>query len=512
MSEKDQAEGNTAATEKPAPSDAKPQDTAEDQLRVNRAAAVTVQRSGDDMRAMVQVLPPVGEGSHVTVEMINKALADKKITYGIDEAKIAEIVEQRLYMQLVTVAQGVPPVNGEDAHLIFHFDKLVQRQDRSMDNLGRVDWKEMNTIINADAGVLLLEKTAPTEGQAGITVTNKKMRQTKGKDLRIRSGKGVRVDEEGLKWYSEIPGHVLFRNDQISVENVLELADVNAETGNIHFNGTVVVKGIVEDGFSIECTANLRIEGNVGAALLTANGDITVVGGIFGKRLAKVISTDGNVYARFAQDATVVAKHNITIDEYARNSELKAGREIRVINENLSRGSVTGGTASALEGIRCNNIGNELEMPTKVIVGVSKEDMDRMTLIEGNIKKYLENLENIRKSVLFLWRERQRAQGRLDAKKTELFKKFMQTLPKLRQTAHTEMRELAKLYENSYAQKKCYLHVHNTIYPNSEINIKHAVLAVRQNIQFATLSELDGQVVVLPLMEYGHDTAETDKG
>jgi hypothetical protein len=391
--------------------------------------------------------------------------------------------------------------------LIYHFDKLIPQQDRRLDNFARVDLKEMNPVVNADADVLLLEKMPPTEGRPGVTVANAKIRQTKGKDWRVRCGKGVRADESGLKWYSVIPGHVLFRNDQISVENVLEVADVNAETGNIHFKGTVVVHGLVEDGYSIECTANLRVEGNVGAANLTAQGDITVVGGIFGKKLATVTSREGNIFARFAQDVRLVARQSIILEEYSRNSELKAGHAIRVVHDNPARGSITGGSASAFEEIRCNNVGNELEIPTQVIVGVSKEDMDRMAVIETGMKKNLENLENMRKNILFLWREKQRGRGRLDAKKNELHERLLQTLRKVRQTAHGEMRELATLYENSYVQKRCYLHVHNRIYPNSEINVKHATMAVRQIVQYSTVTLVDGQVTVLPLMEFGNEPA-----
>jgi len=480
----------------------------EQQLKINRAAQVAVQRSTDDLRAMLRVIPPVGDGTPVNDELIRKALEEKKVTFGIDEEKIREVVEQQIYGQTVTVANGEQPVNGEDARVIFHYNKLIKRQDRSLDNLEQIDWKELGNIINTEPEVLLLEKVPPTEGTPGRTVTDKPIRQTRGKDLRIRSGKGVRADSDNLKWYSEIAGHVIFRNDQISVENIIELEDVSATTGNVHFNGTVVIKGIVEDGYSVDCTADLRIEGNVGAARLNAGGNITIIGGVFGKNKA-VVNAGESIITRFTQDATIVAMKDIIIDEYSRNSDLKAGREIHMVNDNTNRGSIMGGSASALESIHCNNIGSEMELRTKVAVGVAKEDMDRIAELEANLKKRIQNLDNMRKSLFILQREKMNSRGKLIGRKQELHERFLEMLTKLRTVGHEELRELLDLYLNSYVQKKSYLHIHNQLFANVEVSIKNATMDVRRPIEYATLTESDGEITVMPLLDRKEDAQQS---
>lgn len=477
------------------------------ELKVNRAAVVLITRAAGDMRATIQVTPPVGAGTPVNEDLIRKALNERKVTFGIDEEKLQQIIDEQIYVQTLTIAEGEPPENGSDAQLIYHFDKLVERQDYSLDNLGQVDWKELGNIINTTPDVLLLEKIPPTEGKPGTTVTGKRVRQTKGRDLRIRAGKGVRVDESGLKWFSEIAGHVIFRNDQISVENIIEFEDVNTSTGNVHFNGTVIVKGIVEDGFTVDSTADIRIQGNVGASKLMAKGDIAIVGGVFGKKQALIQTDEGTIYSRFTQDAKLLSGADIVIDEYARNSELKARSAIRILNENPDRGCIIGGSASALEEVNVNNVGNEMELHTRVAVGISKEEIERTSTLEANVKKSLENLDNLRKSMFILHREKVRNRGQLDRRKKELYERFLAMLDRLRVNNLSDINELLRLYLNAYGQKKSYLHVNKVIYPNVEVNVKNATMDVKKQIDFATLTENEGEVVILPYM--GRDDGNT---
>ncbi|MDP8224918.1 MAG: FapA family protein [Candidatus Lernaella stagnicola] len=478
----------------------------------NRAAEVIVQRGLNDLRATVQVIPPTGNGQHVNIEKLRKALADKKVIHGIDEEALARIVAERSYAQVLTVAHGDVPQDGLDAQLVYHYDKLIERQDSSLDNLGQVNYKELGNIISADPETLLLEKIPPTEGEPGQTVTGKPIRQIKGKDLKIRCGKGVRVDPSGLKWFSEIAGQVIYRNDQISIENVLEVENVDSETGNVHFKGTVIVKGIVEDGFVIDTTADIRIMGSVGAAKLTARGDIAVVGGVFGKGQAVITTTEGSIYVRFSQDARLRAARHIVIEEYSRNSTLRAGHTIHVVNQNPNRGRILGGSASAIDEIHANNIGGEMEIATRIMVGISKEDVDRINELETAIQKRFENLEKLNKSVFIIQREKAAKGVQLDERRQEIYTRLLDLLTALRENARYGILELVELYRSVYAHRKSYLHVNNQIFPNVDINIQLATMVVRKPITFASLSNNENEVNVMPFRDHDNVNSETDEG
>jgi uncharacterized protein len=494
----------------------KAEEKPEEPIESDRPAEAIVQRLPGDMRATVQVIPPTGEAAHVDNPMLRAAIAAKKITFGIDEEALAKIVAERLYGKVVTIARGEEPTNGNDATLVFHYDKFLHRQDKSMDNLGQVDYKELDKIINTDPGQLLLEKTPPTEGTPGQTIAGKKVRQVRGKDVRLRARKGVRVEGDGTKFFSETSGQVVFRNDQISVENAVEFENVDAETGNIHFKGAVIVKGNVEDGFVVESTADVRVKGTVGAAKIIAVGDVAIMGGVFGKGHAEIVSTEGTVYVKFSQDAKIRAAKDIVIDEYARNSDLRAGERLNVVNENELRGRILGGSASAAEEIHCNNLGSDMEIATRVAVGVSKEDLDRISELERGIKKRFENLSNLTKSVFILQREKAKT-GKLDERKFDINERLLETLRRMRSVAEVEIIELSGLFQG-FSGKKSYLHVKNRISPNVEIHLQMAQMVVRKAISFATLCNEENEVHVKPYMQThekaddGNDPAETDQG
>jgi hypothetical protein len=95
-------------------------------------AEVGVEKSTDELRATIQIFPPVGKGSHVTKEIIHDALKTTKISYGIDEAAIEKAVENQEYLKPIQVALGTPPVDGQDAQIIYHYNRHRKEQDRSL--------------------------------------------------------------------------------------------------------------------------------------------------------------------------------------------------------------------------------------------------------------------------------------------------------------------------------------------------------------------------------------------
>ena len=104
---------------------------------------------------------------------------------------------------------------------------------------------------------------------------------------------------------AEINGQVMITGGKITVEPVYTVeGDVSLKTGNILFLGTVIVKGNVEDGFSVKASGNIEVKGSVGKCELDAEGDIVVHQGIAGKSAA-LIRAGKNVVSRFIENAPV---------------------------------------------------------------------------------------------------------------------------------------------------------------------------------------------------------------
>lgn len=69
---------------------------------------------------------------------------------------------------------------------------------------------------------------------------------------------------------SQVSGHVILENDKIFVSNVLELVNVDNSTGDIDYEGDVVVKGNVLAGFTVKATGDITVSGIVEGATVIA--------------------------------------------------------------------------------------------------------------------------------------------------------------------------------------------------------------------------------------------------
>lgn len=444
-----------------------------------RAAEAQIEVLPDDLRANVIVLPPVGEMPHITEAVIEAALTKRNVTYGVKKDVIKKIVFERSYMHTFTVAEGLPPVNGQDASLIYHYSKKQRGPDRSLENLGAIDWRENSNIINVNKDDLLLEKIPPTPGEPGRTVTNRTIPQKKGQDIRVRAGKGVRSDTDGILFHADRDGEVTFRNNQLTVNDVHTVEDVDATTGNVRFNGNIHVAGLVNDGFVVEAKGTIRIDGSVGAARVVAGGDVFVAGGLLGSGHCTIISQNGNVTARFAQGADIVAAKSIAIQEYARDCRMMAGESVRVISDKEEHGIVVGGRALAVNEFIANNIGSPMEKKTEVVVGLDDETVREITRHEKALDDLLKRAESVCNALRFLQKQRHQ-QGTLDRKKTEMQMNLKTAFREIRAGVLETLSSYQNFLLRTVGEAHGRIEVRNHLYSGTTLNIGGDVIEIEK--------------------------------
>ncbi|MCC6158733.1 MAG: DUF342 domain-containing protein [Deltaproteobacteria bacterium] len=435
-----------------------------------KPAEVQVFLTTDELHANIQAFPPVGDMPHVTVEMIREALGKRKVSIGVDEETIRRVAENREYMKTIQIAEGVPPVNGVDASLIFHYSKNRHVQDRSIENLQAIDMKELDNIVNVEAETLLIEKIPPVGGVAGKTVTGRAILQKRGQDIRLRAGKGVKVDPDGLRYYAERGGEVQFRNNQITVNDVHAVQDVDASTGNVRFNGNIYVAGLVNDGYTVEARGMVRVDGSVGAATIIAEGDVFVAGGIFGSADCRIESKTGNVHAKFAQNATITAAQEIGIEDYAKECRLTAGGAIRIISEKGEHGFIVGGRAQAVQEITANNAGSHLELRTHIEVGIDSETMRVIDESRVWLRESYKKLDAVANALNYL--HKQKKQGpEFTEQKRELFEKLLDGLAQSRDHMNDVQENFHSVLVKTIGEARGRITIHHRLYPGVTLRI-----------------------------------------
>lgn len=376
----------------------------------------------NDMRATITATAPAAGGADISADMIKRFLGIQGVLAGIEEDKISEFVDNPVYNVPYEVAAAIQPVNGRDSYISYNFETDPTKLKAKESEDGNVDFKELNLIQNVVAGQVLAQKIPAEKGKAGKTLSGRYLEATNGKDFPIPLGANTKLDADGMTVLAELDGQVLIVSGKITVQPLLQLDAVNIKTGNIKFLGTVIVKGGVEDGFDVTASGNIEIGGTVGKSKITADGDIVVQGGVFGKDEG-VIKSGKSLWAKFIQSANVEVEENIFVMDSIMNSQVTAMGNVIVSGK---KAQITGGHLFATEEICARNIGSPGGGAETILeVGFdprAKQRLDELQSKQADLMKELENLE-------------------LDLTNLENQKKVRRTLPKDKEEALANLTE-----------------------------------------------------------------------
>jgi uncharacterized protein (DUF342 family) len=348
-----------------------------------------------EMKAFMLLQPPGLGGTDLTAEAIRSYLNNNRVVFGIKEDVLYGLEDNPIYNEEILIAEGQKQANGSDAKIVYNFNidhsTLILKEKN-----GRVDFKDLNLIENVVAGQQLAKKNPPERGKDGQTVTGKTLPAKSGKDIAIGVGKNVKLSEDGTTAISEINGQVILLNGKLNVEPIYTVpGDVNLHTGNILFLGTVIVRGNVEDGFSVKATGNIEVTGNVGKAMLDAEGDIIVHQGIMGKNEGKVRSGK-NVYAKFIEHTYVESGNNVIVTDGIIHSYVDANKKIICQGR---RASIVGGRLRASEEINAKNLGSVAGAETILEVGYDPKSKEKLVALQLKNDKLSRDIEELERNI-----------------------------------------------------------------------------------------------------------------
>lgn len=333
--------------------------------------------SDDEMTATAFFYPPSeGEqGEYMTAQEVKNDLNFQKITYGIQDEAIEAYFKDRKYCTPVTLACGKPVREGSDAHIeyLFNTDRHAKPQMRED---GTVDFFNLDLISHCKEGDELARLTPEDPGEDGWTVYNKPVQPQKVKHLDLKGNKNCRISEDKLSLTASVSGHVALNGIEVCVSNVFQVENVDVSTGNIDYDGSVVVNGNVESGFSVKAIGDIEVKGAVAGAVLRAKGNVVLTRGINGMTKGE-IHAGGNVVCKFIEAAFVKAGGSVSAESIMR-SKVQAGTEVFVEGR---KGFIAGGQVSARERVTAKTLGSEMGANTLIEVGADpalKENVKKM--------------------------------------------------------------------------------------------------------------------------------------
>ena len=327
---------------------------------------IEVSISQGDLVASIKVVPLSDEITSLGASDIHEHLSEAGVKYGIWNDVVSQIAHDKPLNKWVTIAKGEKPSEGKDGYVDYHFNKDGRKAKLKEDASGRVNIKDMNLIDNVKTGDILCQLVPPEIGKSGMSVKGEEILGKVGAPGKLPSGKNVEVSEDGNRLIAAIDGMVVWEESQVHVEPIYVVDKVDSSTGNVRFNGSVVVNGEVGDGFEIHAGEDITIALSVGRVIMHAGGNIKIAGGVLGQEKAQ-ITADGSIQVKFIQDAHLKSKKEIIVEDYIRNSEITASGPVIVKNPS---GWITGSTVSSEAWIYCHTIGHETNpLDTRLIIG-----------------------------------------------------------------------------------------------------------------------------------------------
>jgi len=334
-----------------------------------------------------------------TYKDIEQQLLANKIVGIIDkseiESQLNEIDPHNPKVHRILVARGKEPMDGYDDYYI-PLIQIEKKAGKLLDD-GRIDFKEVGAIIEIKKGQEVLQKIPGIKPEDGFDIYGEKVTATVvQKDGYYPGSNIIPSDTNPLIFVSQIDGCLDIEGKTLSVLPVAIIkGDVNYESGNIDFDGSVQIMGSVLPGFTVNATGDIYIDKNVDDAKLTANGDIVVKLGIGGKGESKIIA-GGSVKAKFALNSNIEALGKIEIEDSIINSTVFSNDAVIVTGRH---GKIIGGETTARHEIIVNVAGSQLQNVTRLTAGKSLIVERELAELRKQMEKYKSNVEEIIKKI-----------------------------------------------------------------------------------------------------------------
>ena len=362
-------------------------------IREHTNAPVNVTLSDNKMTASLSIGLPRGTGFPADRNLIEQALAKAGVKEGLLDEKIDEAAEASGLGEVVTdlvVAEGKFPMDNTREL------KLVQDIDNRDKNKNSISIKKGD-----DIGYLI-----SSGDNEGYTVTGKALVPESEEDS-VELGENIREEEteeqDVIKLTAEKSGRLIFTGRKLFIQDtILVEGDLSVTLGKIVFPGVVVVKGSVLSRAIIDAGEDVKVEGVVQAALVSAGNKVVIGQGVKGGD--KAVIRGQSLQFDYAEEATLMAAETISFGKAVMRCRIRCNG--RIVSE-VSGNRIVGGEIKVRDGLLVESVGNERGIETVIQFG---QDF----LVEDRIAQMVRETEKLQQQILRIDEIIDKARGRPD--------------------------------------------------------------------------------------------------
>jgi len=455
---------------------------------------VRVEIIDERMAVTAKFYPPIGKGKLLTRDDIINSLVRIGVKYGVDETAIRTFLLERRYCTEYIVAKATAPVQGQDAKITYHFNTDLSLKPKRNDD-GSVDFHTLDMISHCKKGDLLATLTPIDIGKPGIDVCGNIIRPLKVNNRVLRHGNQISLSEDGTLMFSDVDGHVALTDGRVFVSDTYEVhADVDASTGDIIYDGNVVIQGNVITGFSVKARGDIEVNGVVEGAYIEAGGQIVLKRGMQGMNKG-ILKANGNIITKFLENAEVISGGYVSTESIL-HCKVSAKGDISVGGK---RGFVTGGEIRSATMISVKTAGSHMGTMTLLEVGIDPRLIEEFRELEKKLAIMIADKERLGQA-LIMFRKKLTMGVQITDEKKEYLKQVTQNNIML----EAQIKEAKSRYDDIRMEmdnnnSSGIIKVFDVVYPGTKLVISNVVHFIRQETHHSKFIRERADIKVIPL-------------
>lgn len=445
-----------------------------------------VRISKDQLKAEIELIDKQDEKFSISVNALETFLGEQNVAFGINHSLLHEIAAKpKVQNYPLTIAEGIAPKNGEDAHLILEIQKEESEKKE------KINFREVLDIPSVKNGQVIAKIVPQTSGVNGRGVTGKLLPARDGKPLKTRAGKNV--IKEGNQFIATTDGQVSVTQKTVTVNPVFEVnGDLDLKTGNINFIGNVVIRGNVPTGYEVIAGGDIKIAGLVEGAQLVARGNILISGGITAGNRGKVVA-GGSIQANYLNQANVRAGQDVIINTSSLHSQIEAKESIY-----CKQGHIIGGVLRSGKDIHVKEVGNHLFTKTELYVGYDSSIEQKEIELRKEMKEISENIKKLRMIENKLV-EAAKIKGKPTTQEQALIVKQRATKQQLELKLAQVEGELEAIEAKKGNREHYAVYIYEKIYPNTSLCFGKYVRVIQKTHSYVKFLLENKEIVFQPI-------------
>jgi uncharacterized protein (DUF342 family) len=470
-------------------------------LEPHRDASAEINISPDQLKLVID-FTPAEFGEAINYEELYNSLLEMALPESnINQDKLKKLITSEVATSEI-IAQGLQPVHGDDAYfeVLFHGDS---EKGPELAEDGKVDHYETHDYVTVNENTPLMRLHPATKGSPGMTIFDEVIQPEPGNELKFNLNPTVHIDSNDSNLLvASKSGHPIVTDNSVIIDETLTLDEASLETGNVHFDGSVLIKGEVKPNVVIEASGDIHVKGLVESARLIAGKNITIEAGVVSSHLFEdddheefefscKIKAGHDINIRYCNSIYAEAGGSIYIQNYSMHSCLKAHENIIAGIDN-GKGVLLGGEIHAEQQIEANIVGSDAYVRTNLYCVNSKlnkrqclKSENRLNRIKQEVTMLSDVLERIKSSGT------PSSVGELTLEKAKRIHQEIRALKAEYKQEKSTLAELKGQVQNASVQK---IQINKKIFPNTLIFVANAQTKTAHTHSMCSIVANNGEI------------------